>query len=38
MTAKKMTRQTNPIHMAVTLHVSKLIKRESGTNIEKSIQ
>ena len=38
MTAKKTIRQTNLIHMAGTLDVSKLIARESGTAFEKCIQ
>jgi len=37
-TAKKMTRQTNLIHLAGTLQVSKLIKRERGTDFEKDIR
>ena len=34
---KKITRQTNLIHLAGTLQVSKLIKRESGTDFEKGM-
>jgi hypothetical protein len=36
--AKKLTRQTNLIHLAVMLRVSKLIKREDRTDFEKGIQ
>ena len=36
--AKKRIRQTNLIHLAEMLHVSKLIKREIGTDFEKGIR
>jgi hypothetical protein len=36
--AKKLTRQTNLIHLAEMLGVNKVIKRESGTDFEKGIR
>ena len=36
--ANKLTRQTNLIHLAEMLQVSKLIKRENRTDFEKGIQ
>jgi hypothetical protein len=36
--AKKLTRQTNLIHLAEMLRVSKLTKRENRTDFEKGLR